>query len=421
MSASSSSSRDFREDRRGAPETSASLTGIALELQEQRLVADVGRHCHHLRVAAPHQLGVDHEVIDPDVGEQSPVAVPFPDVELEAHVLARHQRAVLAGRGASSGFFTLAGMVDLRGVDPDVTDALHAPAEPDMDGVAVDDPDNDALEKRALGHRGAHRSGQEDEEGDQNAKGRGHVPNAVTRALGVSILRYARWPSRPGDVGCRLTSPSTILDSWSNMREKVATPAVPDINGRIARRVRTLRADLGMTLDALAARSEVSRSMLSLVERGESSPTAVVLEKIAYGLGVSLATLFEDASAPANPVARRDDRTAWRDPQSGYVRRNISPANVPSPIQIVEIVLPAGARVAYDTGARDVSIHQQIWVQAGSIEVTVGNTTYRLTEDDCLAMQLNEPTAFRNRTRKPARYLVIIASDRPRVSRSDRA
>ena len=116
-----------------------------------------------------------------------------------------------------------------------------------------------------------------------------------------------------------------------------------NINGRIARRVRSLRAELGLTLDALAAKSDVSRSMISLVERGESSPTAAVLEKIASGLGVSLAALFDDASAPVNPVSRRADRTAWRDPQSGYIRRNISPANFPSPIQIVEVVLPAGA------------------------------------------------------------------------------
>jgi transcriptional regulator with XRE-family HTH domain len=201
------------------------------------------------------------------------------------------------------------------------------------------------------------------------------------------------------------------------MKDRGATVATPDINARIAGRVRALRADLGMTLDALAAKSEVSRSMISLVERGESSPTAVVLDRIATGLGVPLAALFDDASAPASPVSRPDDRTPWRDPQSGYVRRNISPASVPSPIQIVEIVLPAGARVAYETGAREVSIHQQIWVLRGSIEVTLGSVTYRLSEDDCLAMQLEQPTAFRNRTRKPARYAVVVATERSRAWR----
>src|SRR5215470_10739797 len=114
------------------------------------------------------------------------------------------------------------------------------------------------------------------------------------------------------------------------MRDQAAlVTSAPDINSRIASRVRALRADLGMSLDALAAKCHVSRSMISLIERGESSPTAVVLEKIATGLGVSLATLFEDTNASANPVSRRADRMRWRDPQSGYVRRNISPGHFP--------------------------------------------------------------------------------------------
>ena len=200
------------------------------------------------------------------------------------------------------------------------------------------------------------------------------------------------------------------------MKERAAA-AAPDINSRIARRVRQLRTQLGMTLDQLAAKCDVSRSMLSLVERGESSPTAVVLEKIATGLGVALAGLFDDSSAPASPLSRRADRTTWRDPQSGYLRRNISPANYPVPAQIVEVILPAGARVAYESGARDVSLHQQLWIQDGSIEVTVGNVTYRLTKDDCLAMQLDEPITFRNRTRKAARYIVVLASERQRTTR----
>ena len=156
--------------------------------------------------------------------------------------------------------------------------------------------------------------------------------------------------------------------------------------------------------------------MLSLVERGESSPTATVLEKIATGLGVSLATLFEDPTAPSNPVSHGRDRLTWRDPQSGYLRRNISPDNYPSPIQIVEVMLPGGARAAYESSARSVSIHQQIWVRQGRIEVTVGTVTYRLEKDDCLAMRLDAPVTYRNRTRSEARYIVVITSERPRTA-----
>jgi transcriptional regulator with XRE-family HTH domain len=196
------------------------------------------------------------------------------------------------------------------------------------------------------------------------------------------------------------------------MRERSRELDGSDVNGRISRRVRELRGGLGLTLDALAERCEVSRSMISLIERGETSPTAVVLDKIATGLGVSLASLFDDPSAAANPISRREDRASWRDPETGYVRRNLSPPSFPSPLQIVDVLLPAGARVAYETGARDASIHQQIWVREGSIEVSVGTDTHRLDEDDCLAMRLDAPTAFRNRTRKPARYVVVLATER---------
>src|SRR5437870_4395448 len=132
--------------------------------------------------------------------------------------------------------------------------------------------------------------------------------------------------------------------------------AASDLNERIAERVRELRAARGLSLDALASKSGVSRSMISLVERGESSPTAAVLEKLAGGLGVVLASLFDApaaaAHAPSGPVARRDDQPQWRDPASGYVRRNVSPPGVPQPMQIVEVRFPAGGRVAFETGGR---------------------------------------------------------------------
>jgi transcriptional regulator with XRE-family HTH domain len=187
-----------------------------------------------------------------------------------------------------------------------------------------------------------------------------------------------------------------------------------DTNQRIAQRVRSLRAAQGLSLDALAGKSGVSRSMISLIERGESSPTAVVLEKLAAGLGVMLAALFDPPAAepsPRGPVARRKEQPQWRDPASGYLRRNVSPPGVPQPMQIVEVHFPPGGRVAFETGVREVRVHQQVWVLEGTIDITLGEERYRLREGDCLAMQLDRPTMFHNPTRKTARYAVVIASD----------
>src|SRR5438046_8662045 len=109
------------------------------------------------------------------------------------------------------------------------------------------------------------------------------------------------------------------------MRDVIKTPSpLPDINMRIAYRVSALRAEREMSLEALATKCNVSRSMISLIERGESSPTAVVLDKLAAGLGVTLASLFEDPQAEASPLVRRAAQLQWSDPESGYGSRNVS-------------------------------------------------------------------------------------------------
>jgi transcriptional regulator with XRE-family HTH domain len=179
--------------------------------------------------------------------------------------------------------------------------------------------------------------------------------------------------------------------------------------------VGSLRAERRLSLEVLASKSGVSRSMISLIERGETSPTAVVLDKLAAGLGVTLASLFHAPDGatrgPAGPVARRADQPRWRDPGSGYVRRNVSPPGGPQPMQIVEVSFPAGARVAFDNGGRDLRVYQQIWVLEGTIDVTLGEGRHRLRTGDCLAMELDRPTMFHNPARRPARYAVVIATE----------
>jgi uncharacterized cupin superfamily protein len=74
---------------------------------------------------------------------------------------------------------------------------------------------------------------------------------------------------------------------------------------------------------------------------------------------------------------------------------------------------PPGGRVVFETGGRELRVHQQVWVREGAIDVTLGEDCHRLREGDCLAMQLDGPTMFHNPTRKPARYAVVIASETP--------
>ena len=185
----------------------------------------------------------------------------------------------------------------------------------------------------------------------------------------------------------------------------------------IGRRLRELRAASGLSLDALAHKSGVSRSNISLIERGQSSPTAVVLDKLSSALGVSVASMFEaapGASPPAapSPLARVADQPVWSDPASGYVRRNVSPPGVSS-LQLVDVVFPAGQRVSFETSSRDADIHQLIWMIDGVMQIGHGQDSWQLNAGDCLAVRLDAPIAFYNPGAKAARYLVALTGATP--------
>jgi transcriptional regulator with XRE-family HTH domain len=180
-----------------------------------------------------------------------------------------------------------------------------------------------------------------------------------------------------------------------------------DIDGRIGDRIRAFRTERGLTLEGLAARAVVSRAMLSRVERGESSPTAQLLGKVCAGLGITLSALFAEAKPAASPVRRRSDQTVWRDPASGYVRRNVSPAGTGSAVEISAIEVPPGARIAFDS-LRLRGADQHIWILDGTLDLAIGDTRHRLDTGDCIHMGFDQPVTFHNPTKRTVRYAVII-------------
>lgn len=226
----------------------------------------------------------------------------------------------------------------------------------------------------------------------------------------MTILLCCASRTRRTVESCSRLTLSIILDIVSIMAETTEPLAAEPITSRIAGRIRALRAERAFSLEELAERSGVSRSMLSLIEREESSPTAVILNKIAASFGVPLAAFFEDPATGAGPVSRATERQPWRDPQTGYLREVLSPSGVAAPFQLVQVSLPAGATVQYEGVNRARPYHQQIWVLEGKIEVSFGAEVHHLEEGDCLARDVDgRPSSFSNPSRRRARYAVVIA------------
>lgn len=182
-----------------------------------------------------------------------------------------------------------------------------------------------------------------------------------------------------------------------------------DIDRRLGERLKAARQRHSLTLDELAQRTGVSRAMISRIERGESSPTASLLVRLGSGLGLSLSALLED-EAGTGPLARRASQPVWRDPASGYLRRNVSPRATGSSFEIVEVELPGGAEVRLDSATGAPALDQQIWVLHGRLDLSVEGTSHDLAEGDCLQMHLRGPIIYRNPGTEPVRYAVILAA-----------
>jgi transcriptional regulator with XRE-family HTH domain len=174
----------------------------------------------------------------------------------------------------------------------------------------------------------------------------------------------------------------------------------------LGRRVKAERRRRGWSLDRLADASGVSRAMISKIERGQSNPTAVVLGKLSAALELSMTELLSQADgATSDQVRRAADTPSWTDPDTGYLRRQISTPGFP--VDVTEIVLPPGARVPMPA-ASYAFIAQLIWILDGELTLVDGPTTHLLTTGDTFELGAPRPREFLNDTTDDCRYVVVV-------------
>jgi transcriptional regulator with XRE-family HTH domain len=174
----------------------------------------------------------------------------------------------------------------------------------------------------------------------------------------------------------------------------------------IAGRVRLERSARNWSLAELATRSGVSKAMLSAIERGEASPTAVLLVRIAAAFGMTLSALIARAEQAPGRLARAATQPAWIDPATGYVRRHLSPAT-DMPLELMRVELPEGATVSLPASSYSF-IRQQIWLVAGRLDFHEGETVHRMEAGDCLALGSPADCTFHAPGPGPAHYLVAV-------------
>ena len=181
------------------------------------------------------------------------------------------------------------------------------------------------------------------------------------------------------------------------------------LDRRISARILAERTARGWSLEGLAEQSGVSRAMISKVERGESSPTAVLLGRLSSAFGLTLSQLLARAEQGTGRLLNREaEQERWRDPDTGFERRALTPPGSQTPLELVWGELPPRARVEYPATAFSFIEDQQIVVIAGRLSFTQGAQEYQLRAGDCLRLGPPADCSFENPGATPCRYLVAV-------------
>jgi len=172
------------------------------------------------------------------------------------------------------------------------------------------------------------------------------------------------------------------------------TLAAPGSHVELGRRIKQERLRRGLTLKDIEAKVGISATHLSEVERGKSSPTVGVLEKIARALGTRSALLIDAAAGlPVSHTRPGHRRVVFNE----HVTVRTESLSSSFPGSEVSILLKTFAQGLAPLGT--VHAHEGeefIHVLAGRLQVRVGTDDYYLEPGDSLHFKATRPHAYRN-------------------------
>lgn len=141
-------------------------------------------------------------------------------------------------------------------------------------------------------------------------------------------------------------------------------------------RLKQARQSQGLSLDAVAKLSGVSRSMVSQIERGESSPTVSTLWNLTRALQVDFAGLLEDQPVSQLEVLRAQQVPTIENRGTGCTIRILSPPEDAGHHEVYELRFAEGG--VLDSAPHARGTQENLTVIEGALTVTSGEAVDRL-------------------------------------------
>lgn len=223
----------------------------------------------------------------------------------------------------------------------------------------------------------------------------------------------------PGKVGATefrramKEKPTGATQNRSMAKESAAQAMSPDashVAGIVSRNLKQLRIRRGLTLEALAKLSGVSRGMLSQIELGRSIPTISLLWKVAHALGVRFAALTSDTGPNETTVMRGSEARILSSPDGAFTSRALFPFHAAGRVEFYKITLDGNAEEASDP--HPAGTIENLALAVGHIEIIVDGSSYILDTDDAISFEADVPHCYRNiGSARAIMYVVLSYAD----------
>lgn len=163
-----------------------------------------------------------------------------------------------------------------------------------------------------------------------------------------------------------------------------------------------------MSLDAVAERTQVSKSMLGQIERGESNPTLSVLSRIVDGLQISVEDLLKNKDEDISIVSV-EDASVLRQKAGQYQIKSIFPFGANRKFEVCQGMVEPGCTCLVTPS--DVDVMEYILVEQGNARITVGQQIYDLKTNQSIRFSADTPHAYRNMGTDILRMWIIMSRE----------
>ena len=173
-----------------------------------------------------------------------------------------------------------------------------------------------------------------------------------------------------------------------------------------AEKLKKQRTKLGLTMQALADRSQISKSMICKMESGDVQPTIDVAARVARSLEITLSEMLHSPQKAQATLVPKDKQSVWED-KHHIKRRTISPVFEGLQIDWLEIEIPPKGNITKEQNTEGKKGEKYILVIQGNLEITIEQQSYRLNEGDSFYFATRTRCIVENPGDIPAKFYAV--------------